>query len=185
MKTYGLVEERKLVSIVLDDEGNPRLDTLKPMGAGEDWVAPVIVPAVKLDVPEYDIATHYVVPKLVWFEDRVERQWEVLPIPPKSDLDTASMEARKAAKEAEAERLKRIHADYTVEPEGFNLSAKEEDQNTLTRLLTLINLTGMPDSADVSIIDSTGQYRSLKVKRLKEILTGYGLEIYNRMQTYK
>jgi hypothetical protein len=187
MKTYGVIYEDKkeLVSIVLDEEGNPRLDTLKPHDAGDGWEPPTIIPLIKKPSPDIDIATHYVEPKLVWFEDRVERQWEVLPIPPKPQIDTASAEARRAAKAAEAERYERIHADYKVEPEGFYLLAKEEDQNILTRLLALINLTNMPDTNDVTVIDSTGLQHTVKVSRFKEILIGYGMEIYNRIQTYK
>jgi hypothetical protein len=75
MKTYGVVfadGRKELISIVLDDEGNPRLDTLAPYPTPEDWVEPTIIPLVKIDKPESGEWN----PVVVWFEDRVERQWE-------------------------------------------------------------------------------------------------------------
>jgi hypothetical protein len=75
MKTYGVVfadGRKELISIVLDDEGNPRLDTLAPYPTPEDWVEPTIIPLVKIDKPESGDWNPFV----VWFEDRVERQWE-------------------------------------------------------------------------------------------------------------
>jgi hypothetical protein len=74
MKTYGVIYQdgrKELVSIVLDEEGNPRMDTLAPYPTPEDWVEPTIVPLVKIEKPEGEWE-----PKVVWFEDRVERQWE-------------------------------------------------------------------------------------------------------------
>lgn len=75
MKTYGAIYQdgrKELVSIVLNDEGNPRIDTIRPYPAPEDWVDPTIIPLVKIDKPEEGNWT----PIIVWFEDRVERQWE-------------------------------------------------------------------------------------------------------------
>jgi hypothetical protein len=74
MKTYGLIYpdgRQELASIVLDDQGEPRLDTIRPYPCPEDWVDPQIVPLVKLDKPEEGEWTD----TLVWFDDRVERQW--------------------------------------------------------------------------------------------------------------
>ena len=75
MKTYGAIYQdgrKELVSIVLDDDGNPRVDTIRPYPVPEDWVDPAIIPLVKIDKPEEGNWT----PIIVWFEDRVERQWE-------------------------------------------------------------------------------------------------------------
>jgi len=75
MKTYGVVfadGSKELISIVLDDEGNPRMDTLAPYPTPEDWAEPTIIPLVKLPKPEEGDWK----PVVVWFEDRVERQWE-------------------------------------------------------------------------------------------------------------
>ena len=74
MKTYGLIfpdGRKELASVVLDEEGNPRIDTIRPYPVPEDWVDPRLVEAVKIDKPaegEWE-------PIVVWFEDRVERQW--------------------------------------------------------------------------------------------------------------
>jgi hypothetical protein len=78
MKTYGNPEKQQLVSIVVDDEGNPRFDTLRPVDAGEDWQPPTLIPLVKLPKPEYNQWSQTCEPKLVWFDDRVERDWEIV-----------------------------------------------------------------------------------------------------------
>lgn len=75
LKTYGLIfpdGRKELSSVVLDEEGNPRIDTIRPYPVPEDWVDPRLVELVKIDKPE----TGEWNPVLVWFEDRVERQWE-------------------------------------------------------------------------------------------------------------
>ena len=75
MKTYGVIYQdgtKELISIVLDENDEPRMDTLAPYPTPEDWVEPTIIPLVKLPKPaegEWE-------PKVVWFDDRVERQWE-------------------------------------------------------------------------------------------------------------
>ncbi len=77
MKTYGLIYpdgRQELASIVLDENDEPRLDTLRPYPAPEDWVDPQIIPLIKQDHPEAGEWTD----TLVWFEDRVERQWQPL-----------------------------------------------------------------------------------------------------------
>lgn len=148
------------------------------------WETPTLIPLVKKDKPDYDILTEYVQPKLVWFNDRVERQWEILPIPEKDLLDRASAEAVKAAKEAQAAKLQILYADYQVVPEGFSLATKESDQNAFTRLLTLVNTSGAPDNSTMSIADSSGAMHVVTVGRLKEILVAYGLEIFSRWQAY-
>jgi hypothetical protein len=82
MNTYGAIYadgRQELVSIVLDENDEPRLDTLAPYPTPEDWVAPQIIPLVKLDPPAD--GQHYE-PTLVWFPDRVERQWVAAPPPP-------------------------------------------------------------------------------------------------------
>jgi hypothetical protein len=82
MKTFGLTDTQELVSIVLDDDGNPRLDTLKPADAGEDWAPPRLVPLVKLLQPAHDEATQTCEPLLVWHDDRVERDWTIRDLTP-------------------------------------------------------------------------------------------------------
>jgi hypothetical protein len=75
LKTYGLIfanGDKYLASVCLDDEGNPRIDTIRPYPVPEDWVDPTLVELVKIEQPEGD-NWH---PVLVWFDDRVERQWE-------------------------------------------------------------------------------------------------------------
>ena len=78
MRTYGLIYpdgRKELASIVLDENDEPRIDTIRPYPCPEDWVDPQIVPLVKLEKPEEGDWQ----PIVVWFEDRVERQWEPVP----------------------------------------------------------------------------------------------------------
>lgn len=75
IKTYGLIfpnGNKELASVGLNEEGNPRIDTIRPYPVPEGWVDPTLVELVKIDQPEGDNWQ----PILVWFEDRVERQWE-------------------------------------------------------------------------------------------------------------
>ena len=62
MIMVGLVPLQELVSLLTDDNGE-----WKEIPEGQ-----AVVPVVKLDKPE---AGNWQ-PKVVWFEDRVERQWE-------------------------------------------------------------------------------------------------------------
>jgi hypothetical protein len=74
MKTFGLIwpnGAQELRSIVLDDDGNPRMDTLEPNPKPDDWQAPQVLPLVKIEKPAQGAWE----PNVVWFEDRVERQW--------------------------------------------------------------------------------------------------------------
>jgi hypothetical protein len=61
MITVGLVPSQQLVSLLTDDEGNWR-----DVPEGES-----VVPLVKIEKPAQGTWE----PNLVWFEDRVERQW--------------------------------------------------------------------------------------------------------------
>lgn len=61
MITVGLVPSQKLVSLLTDDEGNWR-----DVPEGQ-----TVVPLVKIPKPE----TGAWEPSVVWFNDRVERQW--------------------------------------------------------------------------------------------------------------
>jgi len=61
MFTVGLVPSQKLVSLLTDDEGNWR-----DVPEGES-----VVPLVK--IPKHEQGAWE--PNVVWFEDRVERQW--------------------------------------------------------------------------------------------------------------
>jgi hypothetical protein len=62
MITVGLVPSQQLVSLLTDDEGNWR-----DVPEGEETV----VPLIKIPKPEVGAWE----PTLVWFDDRVERQW--------------------------------------------------------------------------------------------------------------
>lgn len=75
MKTYGVIYSdgrKELVSIVHDENDLPIIESLAPYPKPEDWVDPTIIPLVKIEKPEEGDWN----PVVVWFEDRVERQWE-------------------------------------------------------------------------------------------------------------
>lgn len=75
MKAFGVIFEdgkKELISIVLDENNQPRIETLRPYPTPEDWVDPTIIPLVKIAKP----STGNWNPVVVWFEDHVERQWE-------------------------------------------------------------------------------------------------------------
>jgi hypothetical protein len=57
---------------VLDDEGNPRIDTIRHILYPEDWVDPTLVPLIKADPPgpESEWESY-----LEWFPDKVEVHW--------------------------------------------------------------------------------------------------------------
>jgi hypothetical protein len=68
MYTVGLVPSQQLVSLLTDDEGNWR-----DVPEGQ-----TVVPLVKIPKPEQGAWE----PNVVWFDDRVERQWaEGTPVP--------------------------------------------------------------------------------------------------------
>jgi hypothetical protein len=78
MRTYGLIYpdgRQELASIVLDENDEPRIDTIRPYPCPEDWVDSQIVPLIKIERPEDGDWE----PNLVWFADRVERQWQPAP----------------------------------------------------------------------------------------------------------
>jgi hypothetical protein len=67
MQTIGLIPSQQLVSLQQDDEGN--------------WIdvpeGETVVPLVKLPQPQIT-AGQKAEPKLVWHEDRVERDWDII-----------------------------------------------------------------------------------------------------------
>lgn len=67
MKTYGLLPSQTLASLTTDDNG----DFLPPLDEGV-----TAIPLVKVPAPEVT-PTQVANPVLVWFDDRVERQWVV------------------------------------------------------------------------------------------------------------
>jgi len=96
MKTYAIPETRELISIVEDENGNPRLDTLCPPGKyiidspSAPWVLdssgtidPDLVwtlPAVSLlvKIPQPDLVPGKIAePILVWTDTSCTRDWEI------------------------------------------------------------------------------------------------------------
>jgi hypothetical protein len=125
MKTFGNLHTRELISIPLDDDGNSRLETLAPTPMPDDWTPPVVVPLVKLEQPDCNPATHRCTPVLVWFPDRVERQWVSTPL---TDEELAAL-ARKIWPNAAA-----FLAEFTM-PELAAISLSLDPTIAALRLL--------------------------------------------------
>ena len=110
MKTYALLETRELLSIVTDEDGNPRLDTLCPRGQylaadpsapwnqpdqstdpadspGLLWTPPLIVELVKTPQPD-PIPGKIAEPVLVWTDTGCTRDWEIRDMTPSELADS-------------------------------------------------------------------------------------------------
>lgn len=68
-----------------------------------------------------------------------------------------------------------VSAGFKVEPEGFVLGLREDDQNAFVRLITLLSVAGAPDSMDTQISDKDGKLWNVTVGRLKQIIVQYGM----------
>jgi hypothetical protein len=207
MKTYGITETQTLISLQLKEDGTPDVQSLRPRDKWEQdnadapwnqenadaetdwsesiWIPPTIIPLVKLPQPTLDITKEYCEPKLVWFSDRVERDWEIKTIPPIPPEQIAEEEARKAAKLALIAKQKILYAPYIVQPENFSLATTVEDQNAFTRLLTLLNTASAPDDFETTISDVSNNLHTLTFGRFKQIMLAYGLELHNRWIQFK
>jgi hypothetical protein len=97
-KQFGIAATQTLVTVPVDDLGEPDVGSLAPHPRPDDWTAPVVVPLIKLDQPDVNPATHRCTPVLVWFPDRVERQWVSTPL---TDEELATL-ARKTWPNASA-----------------------------------------------------------------------------------
>jgi len=80
MQQFGIPSDHRLVTLPLDEQGGPIVSALAPHPRPDDWTPPVVVPLIKLDQPDCNPATHRCAPVLVWFPDRVERQWVSTPL---------------------------------------------------------------------------------------------------------
>lgn len=77
IKTYGLIfpdGTKYLASVVLDDEGNPRIDTIRPYPVPEGWADPRLVELIKNAPPGPETKWESY---LEWFTDRVEVRWRL------------------------------------------------------------------------------------------------------------
>jgi len=78
LKTYGLIfpnGKKYLSSVVLDDEGNPRIDTIQPYPVPDNWVDPTLVELIKAEPPSPETGWESY---LEWFPDKVEVHWKQL-----------------------------------------------------------------------------------------------------------
>jgi hypothetical protein len=76
-KAWGNADTQSIIDVQTFEDGKPDLKSLKPNDAGDDWTPPKLVPLVKLPQPQIT-AGQKAKPKLVWHEDRVERDWDII-----------------------------------------------------------------------------------------------------------
>jgi len=131
MKTYGLIwpdGHQELQTLPLDNEGNSDVESLRPRPElvevnGEltqvvpEWQPPQVIPLIKVSKPE----TGYWSPKVVWFEDRVERQWTE-ELPPPAPVYTAEDWVRKYFTSLEVVALMRL--EQNILQQGKTLGPK-------------------------------------------------------------
>jgi hypothetical protein len=79
MKTFGNPTTQELITLQTDENGTAIFE--RPRDAAEDWQPPAIVPLVKVPPPVVG-TTQKAEPHLVWFDDRVERQWLIADLSP-------------------------------------------------------------------------------------------------------
>jgi hypothetical protein len=91
------------------------------------------------------------------------------------------------AKEKSSEKIfqEKISAGFLVEPEGFILGLKTEDQNAFANLLTLMNLSGVGNDYLLSIADKNGDLVSVTFERFKQIIISYGIYYQNLWKNSK
>lgn len=149
LRMIGMVASHELVTVPVNEQGEP----VRPPVAS--WV-----PVVELDKPVHDASTQTAEPALVWFADRVERQWTL-----------RSLTARELAANAEA-------AGYTVQPEGWVLPLGKSDRNSFTQMLLLVTLSkqagAITDETPQKITDKYGQPHVLSTARYIEVMLSYG-----------
>jgi hypothetical protein len=166
MKTFGLLATQTLVSLPFDDDGNAITDSLKPHDAGDDWTPPVVVPLVKIDKPT-EPSGKVAEPKLVWFEDRVERQWDLVDLSPAALRETIEATFRTT-----------VAAGHCITPEGWCLAMDDIDRANWSQLLVLLReaegLGGITGESTVQFLDITGTPRQLTLTRFREVIVGLG-----------
>ena len=157
MKTFGLLPDRIVESLQLDEYGEP----IVPDGK-------TAVPLIKLPPPEHDTLTQVPEPVLVWHADRVERDWQVV-LKTSEQLQADRIEAAKA----------QVRTGYTVQPEGFTLALGDNDRSQFTQMLTLVqealSLGFIDNDTPQTIADKDGGKHTVSTLRLRQILVLYGL----------
>lgn len=77
MKSFGIPSTQTIVSLQLDEDGNPITDSLRPIDAGNDWTAPALIPLIKTPIPDAPFGQR-AKPVLVWTETEVTRNWRLV-----------------------------------------------------------------------------------------------------------
>ncbi|GAA5137359.1 hypothetical protein GCM10023213_13920 [Prosthecobacter algae] len=159
MRTFGRLDTQELVTLPVDEKGVPDLEPLR-IPQLSVWVPPAVVPLVKIPAPEINVTTQRAEPTLVWFADRVERQWIIRDIKP--------LESAKAT----------LQAGYLVQPEGFTLSLADRDRLQFTQMLALVrealDLGLISNTTPQKIADSEGNLHEISTLRFRQIMVGYG-----------
>lgn len=132
MITVGNKVTEELISVELDEAGNPVSDAAgRPLS---DETKAALVPLVKIAPP--DLADDKKsTPVLVWFEDRVERQWQVVDVPA-DELSARARSSSRAALRAQWEALPAyIRGPYRDKFEAANRLLDEGDDDAAVALI--------------------------------------------------
>jgi len=162
IKTFGRIDTQEIISLQTDEAGDPKAESLKPAAAPDDWTAPVLIPLVKLPKPAFDPLAQKVEPKLVWKTDKVERDWEIVPL----NAEESATAARKTWKNAQA-----FMAEFSL-PE-IGAIANSADQNVKTVVFILSNWQSEVWSDDLRVIGGLDALQSagiISAERRSEIL---------------
>src|SRR5690349_4083300 len=92
MKTFGILDSQTLVTLPVDNQGLPIIHP--PVNASSDWKPPTFIPLIKESAPSYNSSTHKLVPRLLWEQTQVKRQWDITPLST-TELDNISIKSTK------------------------------------------------------------------------------------------
>lgn len=125
------------------------------------WLLPAWVPLVKIEKPvNYDPVQQAPEPVLVWFEDRVERQWTM--------RNLSQLEVVSAA----------LDAGFLVMPDNFRLFMGKADLNTFNAQLSQLReeeaLGNITPASTCPVQDMNKVVHYVTVARFREIMIGYG-----------
>lgn len=131
MRTFGDIKTHTLISVQTTDDGEPIIESLIPALTAEGWELPTLVPLVKLQQPSFDSSSQECEPELKWFEDRVERDWKIIPL----SIDKARKNMRSALRQQWDSLPAYIKGPYRPEFEAANRLLDEGDDNSAVAMI--------------------------------------------------
>jgi len=160
-RQFGRLDTMTLVTLPVDELGTPNLEVLRDTSQPE-WVPPVVVPLLKIEAPVVDLDAYVPVPNVVWYADRVERQWSLRAL-------TQVESARRVLKNG-----------FRVMPENFVIPFNDKDRNQFAQMLNLVNTAQnqgyITDTTIQKIADASNVMHEVTTQRFKQIMVLYGFQ---------